>query len=343
MAKLGIVIFGSSLDDLVQVTKRAEDAGLDSAWTTEFYTRSATISLAATALATDRITVGSAIAYAVGRSPLVLATEARDLDELAGGRLILGLGSGTKRMQQDWHGIDFSTPAARIEELVPLLRRLWEMDDEGVFHEGRFYRMALKPTAAVRPPVRIPVYLAGVRERMLQAAGAVADGQIGHPLFTRRYIDEVVKPAIAAGAERTGRASSDVTRAGYLICAIHERSEVARREAKAQLAFYSIVRTYDSIMAMHGWTSHTAAMREAWGRDDIEAMIAAVPDEMLDELAIAGTEDEVLDRFHADFADRHDHVLLYPPSYGIEAGRFAENANAIIDTFAGARAGAATA
>jgi alkanesulfonate monooxygenase SsuD/methylene tetrahydromethanopterin reductase-like flavin-dependent oxidoreductase (luciferase family) len=215
------------------------------------------------------------------------------------------------------------------------------MGPEGVSHEGAFYRMALKPTAAVRPPVRIPVYLAGVRERMLQAAGAVADGQLGHPLFTRKYIDEVVKPAIAAGAERAGRSTSEVSRAGYLICAIHERSEIARREAKAQLAFYSIVRTYDSIMAMHDWTSHTAAMREAWGRGDVEGMIAAVPDEMLDEMAIAGTEDEVRDRFRADFADRHDHVLLYPPSYGIEPGRFAENANAIIDTFAGARAGAA--
>jgi probable F420-dependent oxidoreductase len=333
-AKRGIVIFGSSLDDLVQVTKRAEQAGFDTAWTTEFYTRSATISLAATALATERITVGSAIAYAVGRSPLVLATEARDLDELAGGRLILGLGSGTKRMQQDWHGIDFSSPAARIEELVPLLRRIWAMSEEGVHHDGRFYHMALDPTAATRPPVRIPVYLAGVRERMLQAAGAVADGQLGHPLFTRRYIDEVVKPAIAAGAERAGRAPSEVTRAGYLITAISDDADLARREAKAQLAFYSIVRTYDSIMALHGWTPHTDAMREAWGRRDVDAMVAAVPDEMLDEMALAGTQEEVRDRYESDFAHRHDHVLLYPPSYGLDPGRFAENANAIIDTFA---------
>jgi probable F420-dependent oxidoreductase len=336
---LGIVIFGSSLDDLVEVTKRAEEAGFDNAWTNEFYTRSATISLAATALATERITVGSAIAYAVGRSPLVLATEARDLDELTGGgRLILGLGAGTKRMQQDWHGVDFTSPAARVEELVPLLRRIWEMGPEGVTHEGRFYRMNLKPTAALRPPVQIPVYLAGVRERMLQASGAVANGQLGHPLFTRRYIDEVVKPAIAAGAERAGRAASAITRAGYLITAISDDPAVARREAKAQIAFYSIVRTYDSIMELHGWTGHTDAMRDAWNRRDTEAMIAAVPDEMLDELALTGTQDEVRERFDADFAHRHDHVLLYPPSYGIDPGRFAENANAIIDTFAKVRA-----
>lgn len=335
MAKRGIVIFGSSLDDLVTVTKRAEDAGFDTAWTTEFYTRSATISLAATALATDRITVGSAIAYAVGRSPLILATEARDLDELSGGgRFILGLGAGTKRMQQDWHGIDFSAPAKRIEELVPLLRQIWEMGPDGVLHEGAYYRMALKPTAALRPPVHIPVYLAGVRERMLQAAGAVADGQLGHPLFTRKYIDDVVKPAIGAGAERTGRNPGEVTRAGYVITAISDDGDTARSEAKAQIAFYSIVRTYDSIMAMHGWTASVDEMRNAWNRRDTDAMVAAVPDAMVDELALAGTAEEVRERFDSDFAHRHDHVLLYPPSFGIDAGRFAENANAIIDTFA---------
>jgi alkanesulfonate monooxygenase SsuD/methylene tetrahydromethanopterin reductase-like flavin-dependent oxidoreductase (luciferase family) len=79
-------------------------------------------------------------------------------------------------------------------------------------------------------------------------------------------------------------------------------------------------------------------MREAWGRRDTDAMIAAVPDEMLDEMALAGTQEDVIARFDADFAHRHDHVLLYPPSFGIEAGRFAENANAIIDTFARVRA-----
>jgi probable F420-dependent oxidoreductase len=339
VAKRGIVIFGSSLDDLVAVTKRAEEAGFDTAWTTEFYTRSATISLAATALATDHITVGSAIAYAVGRSPLVLATEARDLDELAGGgRLIHGHGAGTRRMQQDRHGLEFSSPAKRFEELVPLLRRIWEMGPEGVHHEGVYYRMALKPTAALRPPVRIPVYLAGVREHMLRTAGAVADGQLGHPLFTRKYIDEVVKPAIAAGAERTGRSTSDVTRAGYVITAIGDDADTARREAKAQIAFYAIVRTYNAIAAMHGWERDVDAMRDAWNRRDVDAMVAAVPDAMLDEMALAGTVDEVRDRYDSDFAHRHDHVLLYPPSYGIEAGRFAQNASAIIDTFAGARA-----
>src|SRR5204862_4413779 len=146
----------------------------------------ATVALAAMAQATSTIELGSAIAYAFGRTPLVTAAEARDLDELSGGRLTLGLGTGTRRMQQDWHGLDGEHPATRMEELVPLLRRLWRLHEEPVDHDGRFYRLHVRPTAQVAPPLRadVPVYLAGVNPRMIEAAGRVGDGLVGHPLFT---------------------------------------------------------------------------------------------------------------------------------------------------------------
>src|SRR5687767_7841494 len=95
-----LVAMGSSIDELVRVAGLAEDAGFESVWAAEFYDRSATVSLAAMATATTRILLGSGIAYAFGRTPLVTAAEARDLDALSGGRLILGLGTGTRRMQQ---------------------------------------------------------------------------------------------------------------------------------------------------------------------------------------------------------------------------------------------------
>src|SRR5215216_7114429 len=102
--------------------------------------------------ATRTIELGSAIAYAFGRTPVVLAAEARDLDELSGGRLTLGLGTGTPRMQRDWHGIDGEHSASRMEELVPLVRRLWRLHEGPVAHEGRFYRVNVKPTAPPRAP-----------------------------------------------------------------------------------------------------------------------------------------------------------------------------------------------
>ena len=185
------------------------------------------------AQATSTIELGSAIAYAFGRTPLVLAAEARDLDELSGGRLTLGLGTGTRRMQQDWHGLDGEHPASRMEELVPLLRQLWRL------HEGPDRaRRPLLPAA--RPADRAAARAAARRTsrstwrastpRMVEAAGAVADGLVGHPLFTPEYVREVVRPALARGAERAGREAPPI--AGYLTCSVGEDRDAARQRRR---------------------------------------------------------------------------------------------------------------
>src|SRR5919198_759879 len=151
-ARPSIVLTAGSLDELARAARLAEDAGFESVWSTEFYDRSATIAAAAMAGAARKVELGSAIAYAFGRTPLVLAAEARDLDELSGGRFTIGLGTGTKRMQRDWHGLDGEHPASRMEELVPLLRRLWRLHEGPVDHAGRFYRLKVQPTAPPREP-----------------------------------------------------------------------------------------------------------------------------------------------------------------------------------------------
>src|SRR4029077_18921636 len=121
----------------------------------------------------------------------------------SGGRMIVGLGTGTRRMQQDWHGLDGEHPASPMEGVLPLVRRLWRLDEGPVDHDGRFYRLHVHPTAPPRPvPRAVPLYMAGVNARMVEAAGAVADGRVGHPLFTPRYVSEGVRPALASGAER---------------------------------------------------------------------------------------------------------------------------------------------
>jgi probable F420-dependent oxidoreductase len=331
MERLGVAVHGGTLATAVAAARRAEERGFESVWTTEFYDRSATVSLAAMATATSTVTVGSGIAYAVGRSPLVLAAEARDLDELSGGRLVLGLGTGTRRMQQDWHGADGASPAPRMEELVPLLRRIWAMDDSGVRHEGRFYRMALQPTAEVHPRPPIPVYLAGFNARMVQAAGAVADGLVGHPIFTRRYVQDVVRPALAEGAERTGR-DVDVPIAGYVICSVAEDGDRARRDAAAQIAFYTVVRTYAPLVELEGFTSEVERIRTAWQARDAEAMIAAVSPAMLERMAVAGTPDEARDQLPG-FHGLYDRLLCYVPSYGLRGGEIADRLEAVLETF----------
>jgi alkanesulfonate monooxygenase SsuD/methylene tetrahydromethanopterin reductase-like flavin-dependent oxidoreductase (luciferase family) len=305
--------------ELAEAARLAEEAGFESVWATEFYDRSATVALAAMAQATRHIELGSAIAYAFGRTPVVLAAEARDLDELSGGRLTLGLGTGTRRMQQDWHGLDGEHPAGRMEELVPLLRRLWRLHEGPVEHEGRFYRLDVKPTAPPRPPVReeIPVYMAGVNRRMIEAAGKVADGLVGHPLFTPEYVRQVAR-----------RALSGAPIAGYITTSVSEDRDQARRDAASIIAFNSTVKTYRAVHAVSGFEEQAAAVREAWSRGDFEGMAASVTEQMIDAIALAGTPDEVRARFEERWEGVYERPLLWPPAF-----RGAEGVRALIEAF----------
>lgn len=318
-----LVVGRSSLDDLRASAQLAEEAGFDSIWATEFYDHSATVGIAAMSDATSTIGLGSAIAYAFGRTPLVLAAEAADLDELSAGRLTLGLGTGTQRMQREWHGLDGEHAATRMEELVPLVRRLWHLDQGPLEHRGRFYDIAIQPTAPPRAVAReIPIYMAGVNPRMIEAAGAVGDGLVGHPLFTRRYVEEVVRPALARGARRTGRDES-VPIAGYINCCVDEDGDAARREAATLISFNATVSTYQGILRLHGFDENAAAIRAAWEKRDWEGMVGAVSAEMIDTIALAGTPDEVRERFEVDWADLYETPLLWPPVFrglaGVEA------------------------
>ncbi len=331
MSTYGLSVLGADLQSMAQTARAADDAGFDAAWASEFYSRSGSISMAAMANSTQNCRIGSSILYGVGRSPLVLATEARDLDELSHGRLVLGIGNGTKRMMSEWHGVpDTSAPALRMEELVVLLRRIWNLYEGPIHHEGRFYRMNLIPTGEVQPPSRpIPVITAGVRPRMCETAGRVADGLAGHPLFTTTYVQEIVRPAIAKGAAHADRDPRDVEVVSMVMCAIHDDAEVARRELAQQIAFYSSVKSYETVLDVNGFATEGKAIREAFARRDFPAMFAAVSDKMIDTMGVAGTADDVrngLTRYEGVL----DHIMLYSPSVGIAPERVQENLESLI-------------
>jgi probable F420-dependent oxidoreductase len=329
MSAVGIVLSLDVIEDTVAAARAAEKAGFDSVWTTEFPDRSATISLAAVANATERVTVGTAIAYAFGRTPLVLAAEARDLDALSAGRLILGLGTGTGRMQRDWHGLDGSHPASRMEELVPLVRSLLRLHEGPLDHQGRFYRTVVHPTAPVSPPLRVdlPIYMAGVNARMIEAAGAVADGLVGHPLFTPEYTRDVVRPALSRGAERAGRGAPPPI-AGYVTCLVDEDRDAARQAARGIVAFNSTVSTYRPVLAHHGFEAQADEVRAAWERRDFAGMAGAVSDDMLDAIALAGTAEDVRAHYEQRRSGLFERTLLWTPIGGLEGVR------RVIETFA---------
>ena len=308
----------------------AEAAGFTAVWTGELYSRSATIPMAALAAATEGAQIGSCIAYGVGRSPLIWAAEARDLDDLSGGRIILGLGNGTAAMMENWHGVSGQAPAARLEELVTVLRKLWRLDAGPVHHDGRFYRVHVVPTEDVPPPYRphLPIWTAGVNAGMIRAAARVADGLVGHPMFTAGYVAEVVRPELEAAAAQAGRASDDVALTGILMCAVSEDEDAARRQVAYAIAQYAASRVYDRLFALHGWSKEQQLIREAARRRDRAAMVAAVPDAAIDAIGVACRPGELADRA-ARHARRYAHLNLVVPTWGLTPGQ-AEQATCTI-------------
>src|SRR3712207_3547005 len=177
-----------SIAEMVELTRLAESAGFDLAWSWEFFNKNAFVRLAAMASATTRIGLGTGIAYAFGRSPLLTASAAADLDELSGGRLVLGLGTGTKRMNEEWYGMPFERPAAKVAELCRLLRHIWASAGGPMRFQGQFYNLAV-PQYTRPGQVRetIPIYLAGVNPIMVRTAAEASDGLVGHPIYPRSY------------------------------------------------------------------------------------------------------------------------------------------------------------
>jgi probable F420-dependent oxidoreductase len=328
----GISTVGLDLAESVEVAALADASGAAAVWTSELYAMSATVSLAAMATGTSRCRLGSSILYGVGRTPLVLAADARSLDSLSGGRLVLGLGNGTVRMLRDWHGVDPSSPAVRMEELVTVVRKLWRIHEGRVRHDGRFYHVDVAPTGDLAPPVRerIPIYTAGVNPRMIEVAGRVADGLIGHPLFTIGYLDEIVRPAIAKGAAHAERPADEVQVATMVICSVDEDEEQARRDAASQIAFYSAVKTYDAPLAVAGFATEAQVIRAAFAEGDLDAMTAAVSDRMIDEIAVAGTPRQVQEAL-GRYDGAVDHVILYAPALGLAAPRAPRNARRLVE------------
>jgi probable F420-dependent oxidoreductase len=329
-----IVLVVDSIGEMVELARLAEEAGFELAWSWEFFNKNAFVRLAAMAAATTRIGLGTGIAYAFGRSPLLTASAATDLDELSGGRLVLGLGTGTKRMNEEWYGMPFEHPATKVAELCQLLRHVWASSSGPVRFDGLFYRLSV-PQYSRPGQVRaeIPIYLAGVNPIMVRTAAESCDGLIGHPIYPRSYVRDYVRPAIDDGLERSKRSRDVFTLASCVIVSVSDDAEQARQEARQQVAFYSTVRTYDLPLDSAGFSREKDLVRAAFARLDVQAMAAAVSDEMLAETAIAGTPDECREQLRA-YEGLLDLPMFYPPTFGVELSRVLENHRLILETFA---------
>ncbi|MCU1692383.1 MAG: fgd4 [Frankiales bacterium] len=310
------VQFGMPWQD-ADVAREAEGAGMSAFCNGEFVDVEAYASLAEMALGTEHALVGPAIAYAFARTPYAHAAALRHVHKRAPGRLFLGLGSGAFTINRDWFGVEADRPVARLVDLVGAVKAwLHAENGERVHYEGEFYRVDAAVQAPVLGRLDIPVLMAGFNKGMVAAAARSADGVIGHGLFTARWWDDIVRPALQYGSAE--RATPPLEH-GWLITAIDDDDpERARADARKMIGFYLTVKTYDPYVEHHGWTAQVDALRAAFRTGDMKGMAAAVTDEMVDAIALTGSTADAASRLaqrEAEGSLGRDVVFLSPPSF----------------------------
>ena len=334
--KLGIYILGDNmrLAQIGELAAMAETAGFESVWTGEYW-HSGFQAASAVARATSVVRVGTGIIQAFPRSPLMTAIEALDLDDIAGGRLVLGLGPQVQRYNERLHGIEYGKPVSRMREYVAALRSLWGLaaGESPLMPRGEYYGFDLtgfiRPISAQRSA--IPIYLSAVRPAMTRLAGECADGLIGHPLSSERDLDSY-ENWIAEGAARTNREVSDIEHVQYVICSVSHDANLARLEAAHQIAFYASTQTYAYRLEQLGFGDERAAMRLAYQARDIDAMVGAVSERVLDAFAVAGTPATVREGIASRARPSYTTVLA-PPTYAMSPARVGEVTRDLISLF----------
>jgi probable F420-dependent oxidoreductase len=316
--------WGETLPELADAATRAEAAGAEVVWVPELH-RSATLSAAVLAQATTTAQVGTAIALAFTRSPMVTALEALDLDELSDGRFILGLGTGVQRLNEDWHNAQWGKPVGHLRETVRNVRHFWETCTTGapIDLDGEYEPMRIR--GYERPfPVRrtdIPIYLAAMGPAMTRLAGRIADGWISHELCSPAYLVERILPEIDAGvAAVEGRSRTDIELVVSACCSVDPDPVAAKRRVAGLVGFYASVRTYADFFEFHGLGEQQQRVIDAFrsGRG-ADYLAESVSDEMVDALTLNGDPDKVAAQI-ARYDGTADTVKLSPPTHGIAAG-----------------------
>jgi probable F420-dependent oxidoreductase len=296
-----------------------EQAGYDGFWTAEIR-HDPFLPLATAASATTRLELGTAIATAFTRSPMVTAVSAWDLQRASGGRFLLGLGTQVRAHNERRFSVPFpDAPARALRELVLALRHIWGafQGEHPLSFQGERYRHDLMTPFFDPGPIdhpRIPVFLAAVTPTMYRVAGEVADGVHVHPFHTVRYLREVAVPALEAGRSRSGRGRGELELASSIFAVVGDAAERAEREAFArlQIAFYGSTRTYRAVFEAHGWGDLTPRLHRLMAQGDLEAMAGEISDDVLAEFAVYGdTWEQAVREVRERYEGLLDRVAFY--------------------------------
>lgn len=321
LMKFDVTIFPDDLNEMPKIGRMVEEFGFDGIWTAEAQ-HNPFLPITLIAANTERIDMGTGIALAFPRSPMVTAQIAWDLAAQSDGRFILGLGTQiavhiVKRFSAQWDG----KPVSQLRDYIVSMRKIWKafQNESGLRHRGDHYSFGVLPPFFRPEPIEnpdIPIYIAGVGKPLCRLAGEVAEGFHVHPFHTTKYLQETIRPAITEGAAKTERTLDDVS----LSCAIfvvtgRNEEEIQRStiEIKSQIGFYASTPSYRKVLDLHGWGDFGEAMNKATKEGRWDTLWQEVPDEILHEFAVVAPPDELPYKVRERYDGLLDRVGFYFP------------------------------
>jgi F420-dependent oxidoreductase-like protein len=323
--KLGVHIgywgLGMGPDDQLQVVQEAERLGFDSIWSAEAYGSDAATVLSWLAAGTSTIKLGSAIFQIPGRSPAMTAMTAATIDQLSGGRMLLGIGASGPQVAEGWHGQRFARQLQRTREYVAVVRMA--LARERVDYHGETLELPLPdgPGKALKlmiAPVqeRIPIYLAAIGPKNTQLAGEIADGWIP-TLFSPEHVSEF-RALLEEGAARAGRSLNGFDIAPTVNVYVSDDLDSARDLMRPYLALYiggmgsRKQNFYNQLVQRYGYEAEAKQIQDLYLEGKKDEAAAALPAAMIDQVSLCGPRDVVRDRIAA-FRDAGVGTLMLTP------------------------------
>lgn len=316
--KLGLNIgyFGTAISDDFTLISTVEDLGYDSVWTAEAYGADALTPLAWIAARTERIKVGSAVFQIPARTPGMTAMTATTLDIMSNGRFLLGLGVSGPQVVEGWHGQPYGKPLGVTREYVAILRKMFARD-EPVSFDGDYYQLPFtgdgatglgKPLKIMHRPKNpdLPIYIAAIGPRNVQLTAEIADGWL--PVFmSPDRVSEMYGSLLQAGFDTSGEAAkSDRFEIAPTVSAlVTDDLDAGRLSMKPFLALYiggmgaKGRNFYNDLACRYGYEEEAETIQDLYLSGKKMEATMAVPDSLVDELALVGSKERIADRLDA--------------------------------------------
>ena len=306
-----------------QSAREAEEAGYSGAWTAET-AHDPFLPLALAAEHTSTMEIGTSIAVAFARNPMLLANLGWDLQAFSKGRFILGLGSQIKSHIEKRFSMEWSHPAARMREMIMAIRAIWDTWENGtkLDFRGDFYKHTLMtpfftPDRAELAGFGTPkIYLAGVGEKMTEVCGEVCDGFICHGFTTEKYLREVTIPALERGRAKAGKTLEgfDIVGPSFVVSGANEEElAAAAAGTRQQIAFYGSTPAYKGVLDIHGWGGLQDELNTLSKQGKWVEMGNLITDDILNTFAVVGEPETIAPELHRRYGDVISRISFYAP------------------------------